>query len=366
MIEKILLIDDDELLLSSYRRTLRRQLLIDTACGGLEALDRLKSGERYAVILSDLRMPGMNGLEVLRQAHELSPDSVRMILTGNADLRTAIDAVNEGNIFRFLEKPCTGETLLNVLTAAIHQYRLIVAEKDLLENTLHGAVKVLTQVLELTNPEASTTASRIAAYARHLVAFFGLKDAWQFEVAALLSQLGSAVLADDACTPHQEIAYDLLRKIPRLEVVANMIRRSREAFRNQSQVPLNQRDAETIGAQILRASTAFERLVRQDMGFAHAVDILLAQTGEYDPALVAAFRELPVSGLPYEPRTVRIKDLTLRMVLNEEVRTTNGTLLVCKGVEVTDMLLARLWSFHERQAIGDSIRVLVPVSARLS
>src|SRR6266404_5355622 len=99
MNEKVLLVDDDELLLSSYQRTLRRQLSFDTARGGLEALEKIKSGERYAAILSDLRMPSMSGLELLRQVHEISPDTVGMILTGNADLRTAIDAVNEGNIF---------------------------------------------------------------------------------------------------------------------------------------------------------------------------------------------------------------------------------------------------------------------------
>src|ERR1041385_6223911 len=98
-----------------------------------------------------------------------------MILTGNADVRTAIDAVNEGNIFRVLEKPCSGEGLINILTAGIHQYRLVVGERDILERTLHGTIKVLTQVLELTNPEASDVASRLATYVRHLVSTFGLK-----------------------------------------------------------------------------------------------------------------------------------------------------------------------------------------------
>jgi FixJ family two-component response regulator len=367
MSEKVLLVDDDELILSSYQRTLRRQLSFDTASGGSQALEKLKAGERYAVILSDLRMPGMNGLELLRQAHEISPDTVRIILTGNADLRTAIDAVNEGNIFRFLEKPCSGEALTNVLTAAIHQYRLVIAEKDLLENTLHGAIKVLSQVLELTNPEASSTASRVAGYTRHLVSFLGLKDGWQFEVAAMLSQLGSSVLARDArATAQHEVAYDLLRKIPRLETVAMMIRRSRESFRNQKQGPVADRDAETLGAQILKVAIALEALVRGGKTFVHAVDGLLAEPGEYDPTLVTALRELPVAGTPYEPRTVNIKDLTLRMVLAQEVRTTNGALLVCKGVEVTDMLLARLKSFNERQAIADSFQVLVPVAVHLA
>jgi ActR/RegA family two-component response regulator len=365
MNERVLLIDDDELLLDSYQRSLRRQFSLDMASGGAEALDKLKSGTQYAVILSDLRMPGMNGLEVLRQARELSPATVRMILTGNADLRTAIEAVNEGNIFRFLEKPCTSEALVTVLTAAINQYRLVVAEKDLLQNTLHGTVKVLSQVLELVDPEASSTASRVAKYVRHLVSHFGINDAWQYEVAAMLSQLGSCVLSNNGRGVAQnEFAYDLLRKIPRLETVATMIRGQQESFRNQPQAPIKERKPETLGAQMLKVCVRFDVLVRDGCRFVQAVDKLLAEPAEFDAALVAALRELPREDLPYEPKTVNVKDLTLRMVLNEEVRTTSGALLVREGVEITDMLLARLRSFHERKAIPDALDVLVPLSVR--
>jgi response regulator RpfG family c-di-GMP phosphodiesterase len=362
MDEKVLIIDDDELLLESYPRTLRRHIRFDTARGGTEALEKLKAGERYAVILSDLRMPGMNGLEVLRQARELSPDSIRIILTGNADLRTAIDAVNEGNIFRFLEKPCSGEALISVLTAGIHQYRLVISERDLLEKTLHGTIKVLTQVLELINPEASSAASRITTYTRHLVSSLGLKDVWQFEVAAMLSQLGSSVLPHEPrVARHHELAYDMLRKIPRLETVAAMIRRQQESFRSQPQKPLAERDTETLGAQILKVCTSFEAFVRDGMSFGEAVEALQGAPGEYDPLFVDAFQKFAVAILPYEPRTVTIKELGLRMVLNEEVRSTNGALLVGRGVEVTEMLLARLRSFHERRALGETFHVLVPV-----
>jgi hypothetical protein len=145
-----------------------------------------------------------------------------------------------------------------------------------------------------------------------------------------------------------------------------MIRRHHEPFRSQPRIPISERDPETLGAQILKVSSSLEALVREGKSLVRAVDALLAEPGEYDPILAAAFRELPVAGTPYELHTVRIRDLTLRMLLAEEVRTTNGTLLVCKGVEITDILLARLWSFHERQAIGDSFRVLVPVSVRLA
>src|SRR5690606_22795487 len=128
---------------------------------------------------------------------QISPDSVLLILTGNADLRTAIDAVNEGDIFRFLEKPCPPQVFVKILSAAVDQYRLKLAERDLLQKTLHGSIKMLTDVLALVNPEAFSTASRITLYVKHVVAELGLKDTWRFEMAAMLSHLGCVVLPTD-------------------------------------------------------------------------------------------------------------------------------------------------------------------------
>jgi DNA-binding NtrC family response regulator len=161
MTEKVLFVDDDELILSSYERSLRKHFTLDTAVGPVQALEKIASSGPFAVIVSDMRMPQMTGLEMLHRVRTLSPDSIRLILTGNADLRTAIDAVNEGHLFRFLEKPCPNETMGRVLTAALEQYRLERSERDLLEKTLQGSVKVLTDVLGLVNPEAFSTASRI-------------------------------------------------------------------------------------------------------------------------------------------------------------------------------------------------------------
>jgi DNA-binding NtrC family response regulator len=143
MTEKILLIDDDPMILSSYQRTLR-QFSIDTASGGPEALAKIAMGESYAVVLSDLRMPGMDGLALLRRTHENAPDSIGIILTGNADLRTAIEAINEGNVFRYLEKPYPYESLAKVLLAALEQFRRVISEKNILKRTPHHSSKVHT------------------------------------------------------------------------------------------------------------------------------------------------------------------------------------------------------------------------------
>jgi signal transduction histidine kinase len=130
MSEKILWVDDDENLLASYRRQLRNKFPVMTAAGGEQGLRIIGAEGPFAVIVSDFRMPGMDGVQFLSKAREAAPDSVRMLLTGYADLQTAIDAVNQGNIFRLLTKPCAPDVLLAALTAGITQYRLIISERE--------------------------------------------------------------------------------------------------------------------------------------------------------------------------------------------------------------------------------------------
>ena len=154
MRERILLVDDDSNVLDGYRRSLSREFLLETAIGSDEALPLIERNGPYAVIVSDMRMPGMNGIQLLSAVRNASPDTIRVILTGNADLQTAIDAINEGSIFRFLIKPCDREVMARTLTAALMQYRLVTAEKELLEQTLSGSIQVLTEVLSLVNPAA--------------------------------------------------------------------------------------------------------------------------------------------------------------------------------------------------------------------
>jgi len=105
MAEKILLVDDDCNILDAYRRSLSREFLMETAVGGEQALKLLAQDDPFAVVVSDMRMPGMDGIQLLNTIKSQSPDTIRVMLTGNADMDTAIKAINEGSIFRFLNKP---------------------------------------------------------------------------------------------------------------------------------------------------------------------------------------------------------------------------------------------------------------------
>jgi response regulator RpfG family c-di-GMP phosphodiesterase len=240
MADKILFVDDEPFVLDGYKRMLRNEFQVSTAVGGEDGLEKIHDCGPYSVVISDMRMPGMNGAQFLARVRQEAPDTVRMLLTGYTDLSAAMDAVNEGNIFRFLAKPCEKEVLTKAISAGLAQYRLVTAEKELLENTLMGSIKVLTEVLSIASPEAFGRSTRIARYVRHLVEKFALPSPWRFEAAAMLSQLGCVTLdpeliqaayvgerlsAEDQArfAAHPQAARDLLVHIPRLEAIAWMI-----------------------------------------------------------------------------------------------------------------------------------------------
>jgi serine phosphatase RsbU (regulator of sigma subunit) len=134
MKDKVLLVDDDAMVLAGLKRQLRNQFSIDTALSGEDALNQVQQNGPYAVIVSDFMMPGMNGIEFLSRVKKSNPDTVRMMLTGAADMPTAIRAVNEGSIFQFHPKPCPADTLCQAIQTAIAEYRKVVSDQRQLKN----------------------------------------------------------------------------------------------------------------------------------------------------------------------------------------------------------------------------------------
>jgi FixJ family two-component response regulator len=131
MADKILFVDDEPAVLDGYRRMLHREFEVDTAVGGERGLMLIHDSGPYGIVISDMRMPGMDGAEFLSQVRQKSPETMRMLLTGYTDINAAIKAVNEGNIFRFLTKPCSKETLVEAIHIGMDQYRSITTEKQL-------------------------------------------------------------------------------------------------------------------------------------------------------------------------------------------------------------------------------------------
>lgn len=421
----LLLVDDESHVLAALRRTLRRGnyeiLMATSGPAGLEILEE----REVALVLSDHRMPRMTGVEFLNQVKERQPDAMRIMLTGYADIQAVMDAINKGEVYRFITKPWDDQALRITIRQALEQYdlvmenrRLAAAERELLEKTVSGSVKVLTEILSLANPVAFSRATRIRRYVRHITAQLQLSDAWQFELAAMLSQIGCVTLPSDTLekiyvqkplsedeqkmfSSHPSVGGKLLVNIPRLEAIAHMIEGQQQPFitypPSQSSIEnLTPEGVIALGAQILKVVLDLDQLMVRGLSHDEALLKLRERKGEYNPRVVAALESLP--GEFYEPaapkkppkttsptrreplderasqvqpppeprqideigRSVRVRELSIGMVINEDVWTKDGALLVAKGQEVTYPVLQRLHNFARGMGVVEPIRVFVP------
>lgn len=381
MHEKILLVDDEPHVTDAFKRHMHHAFPVETAQEAATALELLHTRGPFAVVVSDLRMPGLDGIRFLSRVKEQTPDTVRIMLTGHADLHTAIEAINEGHIFRFLTKPCSPDMLAKVIRAGVEQYRLIVAEREILEKTLHGSVKVLADMLALVNPTAFGRATRIRRLAQMLMRRLKVEPAWPVDMAVMLSQIGCVTVPEEvlrkvcraeALTPdeqrmvdaHPRVGHDLIATIPRLEPVAEIIAYQEKRY-DGAGLPHDDRRDERIpmGARMLKVALDFDALEARGMSHAQALDALQRRPGWYDPTVLAALQDaLTVleAGDQFTLRDVSAGELKVGMLLAEDVVTNRDLLIISKGQEVTVPIILRLRNFVSNAAVREPIKVLIP------
>lgn len=372
---RILCVDDEPQVLEGLALHLQRRYDVVSATSGAQGLEVLHKDKSIGVVMSDMRMPGMDGAVFLRATRDVVPDAVRILLTGQTALDSAIAAVNEGQIFRFLTKPCAPAALLAAVDAAVAQHQLLTVERVLLEKTLHGSIKTLTEILSLTNPISFGRATRVKQIVSEVAAELGMQERWQVEVAAMLSQLGCITLPAETVEKayycqalsarEQEmvarvpvVTEQLLGNIPRLEVVREIL-----AKYSQPRGPAEGAGAPTVverGTQILKAVLDFDALEAQGTAASLAIDAMRGRAGRYDSEVLEALNK--VRGLKSSAEDVRelpLVGLRVGMVLAQDVKMQSGALLVARGFEVTAGLVERMRNFGPG-SVREPIRVVVP------
>src|SRR4051812_20900126 len=194
---RVVCVDDEPHVSAGLALHLRRRYDVEIATSGQAGLDLLDRLPEAAVVISDMRMPQMNGAEFLAKALAAHPNTTRILLTGYSEVDAAIQAVNQGQIFRFLVKPCPPPELLRTVDAAAEMHRLSRVERELLEKTLHGSIKMLSEVLAISNPLAFGRGARLKQLVTGLADKLGDTNRWQAEVAAMLSQLSTITLPNE-------------------------------------------------------------------------------------------------------------------------------------------------------------------------
>jgi len=373
MSDKILLVDDEPNVLESMQRQLRNRFDIKTAQSGEEALEVLKTCGPFAIIVSDMRMPGMDGVQLLSRVKDMYPDTVRIMLTGNADQETAIEAVNTGQIFRFLSKPCSTATLVTALALAARHYKLVIAEKELLNETLKGSMKVLSELLSQSNATIFGAGARIKKLVGRLCKQEPSPHDWQYEIAALMSQIGCITLPPDILhklyagvelspderemyEQHPDVGRRLFAHIPRMELVAGMVGMQLFSMDEYEEDPVSPDDAVIYrGAQMLKVAIDYDLLSYQGLSHHAILQRMKKTSGLYNPDILNILAGLKIEKYQGKVVNLKIKDIQTGMIAEEDVFANNGVLVIPKGQFVTWQILQGLYNFSKQVGIKEPI-----------
>ncbi len=356
---RILCVDDEMQVLQGLKLNLRKHYDVTITESARKALEMLRQ-DSFAIVLSDMRMPEMSGADFLSKVSVGWPDTVRMLLTGYSEINIAIDAINKGGVFRFLTKPCPVEQLLKVLEDAAKQYRLIVAEKELLHKTLKGSVAVLVEILSIVDPEATMAFSNLRSVIVEIARRMGTSNTWDIEIAAMLSRIGAVTLPSELRVKEKsaeplepserrllasipEIGARLISHIPRLDSVSRIVRYQDKNF-DGSGIPVDDVKGGDIplGGRILRVLKDIDT-VEAARSPVELLNRLQSRKGLYDPDVLQQFievMELLPKGfelLDIAPEKLRVGDQLLTALVTE-----SGKLLLAKGMRINQPFLEKL------------------------
>lgn len=404
----LLFVDDEENILSSLTRLFRREGYgIFTAAGGSAGLEVLKQ-QKISLILSDQRMPEMIGAEFLARAKEIAPDAVRIMLTGHTDIKSAMEAINRGQVYRFITKPWNDEEIKLTVKEALRNYELVEENKALneltarqneelrdlnqnlekkvdertaevrrlysqLNESFFDAIWAFAGIVEVYDPFLGSHSKRVAAMARAVAMDMGIdeKEVDIIEAAALLHDIGliavpraimikavNSLSRDEAAIvqQHPVLGQEMIKGVENLRPVGTLIRHHHERFNGKGYPDGLSGRAIPLGARIISLCDLFDELQnkRQSSKMVPALDILrifLADTGGFfDPDVVAVLKaqieqmEVPEVKEPAEI-AVPIKSLRAGMRLALPIITVEGKLLIGQDSVLTDAIVDRLRQF---------------------
>jgi response regulator RpfG family c-di-GMP phosphodiesterase len=371
---RILFVDDEQRLLESVAILLRKDYDVRVAASGPEALQKLGEIKDIAVVVSDFRMPQMDGATFLHEVMLRAPTATRILLTGEAGVTGAKDAVNKGQIFRFLTKPCPTDQLKEALDAGVDQHRLLTAERLVMQETLLECIAALMEVLAVTNPVAFGRAQRIKRFVADMAARLECGQFWQLEAAALLSQIGyfaeSPELAEKVYYGRElnraeqaraeavpQNAQRLFEHVPRLEPVIQIL--AALDWKDEALARLGT-GMIGLGARMLCVALEYDLLTTQGVGRSEILRRLRTRERRFTSLVLEAF-EAALAAHPEADREIvaPLRDSKAGMRLRDEIRTATGALLVPIGFEVSERLLERLQQVAP-DVLEQQVRLSVP------
>ena len=372
MSARIICVDDEPRVLKGLRRRLGREYDLSVAESGAEALAIMRSSDPFEVIVSDMRMPAMTGAQLLSACRQEFPDTVRVLLTGQSDLDDAIAAVNDGNIFRFLSKPCPPEVLVPALEAAVEHNRLIRSERELLEGTVQGSVALLAEILAIRDPIAADRGMRLKKHVAALARELEVQRPWDIEVAATLSEIGYALVPSDIVDRWRDgdelseneqrmldsqsrVARDLVANIPRLEIVADILGQ----LAPDALPSANPRVR--LAVDLIQAVSIYDRFLQNGLKEGAAVLQMRSIQAQVDPEILKGLERVAVAAGGYVIKSLRVADLVSGVMLAADLYAADGRLLLKEGTELTHAAHTRILQYADHVGVREPIKVRVPL-----
>ncbi len=313
---QILIVDDEEDNLQLLYRTLRREYDVTKANGPLAALDILSQRD-FQCILSDHKMPDMDGVEFLKRARDMHPDTICILVTAYSDVEILMNAINYAKIYKYIKKPYSPDTLLHNVHMALEYYQLKEDNKKLLfdlKDLFSGTINAIMDALDSKDSYTLGRSRRVAFYTSRMIAKMDLTKAQkaEIELAALLHDIGmigvreeilhkkEALTEEERNEIKKHISYSvkILEDIKQLDKVTDIIKYHHE-FYNGNGYPFGVKGEEIpIGARIIAITDAYDSLVsfrpyRDGLSPENAVSEIRKQKGEqFDPHLFDIFESI--------------------------------------------------------------------------
>lgn len=280
-----------------------------------------------------------------------------------------------------MNKPCEAEELKRVIGQAVRQHELLTAEKELMEKTVKGCIKVLADLLGIVKPEVFGRVARVRRKVREVAEHLVGVSIWELDAAALLSQLGCFNIAEDtlekvhrgealndeeaaAFLAHPLLGADLIAQIPRLGKVAEIVLYQHKNF-DGTGLPIDgvKGDQIPLEARALHAVLRYDELSTQGWSDAAIIDKLRKAQGQHDPAVLDALAKS--LGGEAKATIVRVPaaELAEGMIIQEDVKTDKGMMLLCHGQEVTQAIREHLLKFQRQGLLKKPILVSLPGAA---
>jgi putative nucleotidyltransferase with HDIG domain len=314
---QILFVDDEPAMLESLRRSVRREFATDVAIDADHGLDHLRHRGPYCIVVSDMRMPGMDGAEFLSTVRAVSPESVRVMLTGCDDIEIAARAVNDGRIFKFLSKPVPTEVLLECLRTCLAHYLEQREKAQLMVSTAHAlqqldiaTLTAFARAIDANSPWTAGHSERVTALALRIGHKMGLpgKDLQILHRGGLLHDIGKigtppAILdkpgrleiwETEIMRNHVKVGIRILEPIDCFRDMLCVVAQHHERFDGSGYPAGLAGDQISLHARIVAVADAFDALTsdrpyRKGVPEQRAIEILEKNSGtQFDPKVITA------------------------------------------------------------------------------